>query len=242
MYRSVTSVLTYAALPAFAVVLGGFLATVRAPGPNLRSMAQHFTSGLLFAVVGTELLPDVMHRRLPIATIIGFGLGVGAMMWLKAFSKRSEKNTKKGVSSASSSLLLISSADIAVDGLLIGVGFALGAKQGLLITLALTLEVLFLGVSVAMALSGAGTARSTILRTTAFLAALLLVGAGAGAYILAGVSGAVLDAVLSFSMAAILFLVTEELLVEAHEVEETPWLTATFFAGFLTLPIIDMFA
>jgi ZIP family zinc transporter len=189
--------------------------------------------------VGTELLPDVMHRRLPLATIVGFALGVAAMLSIKAFSERREKKVD---ASTSSSLLWVLGVDIAVDGLLIGVGFALGAKQGLLITLALTLEVLFLGVSVAMALSGDGAARSTIIATTALLAAVLLIGAGAGTLILAGVSGAVLDAVLSFSMAAILYLVTEELLVEAHEVEETPFLTATFFAGFLVLPIIDMFA
>jgi len=182
-----------------------------------------------------------MHRRLPLANIVGFSLGVAVMLLVKAFSERREKSTTAN-SSSSSSLLLILGVDIAVDGLLIGVGFALGAQQGLLITLALTLEVLFLGVSTAMALSADGAARKKIIGTTAFLAVILLLGAGAGTFILAGVSGAVLDAVLSFSMAAILYLVTEELLVEAHEVEETPFLTATFFAGFLVLPIIDMFA
>lgn len=107
--------------------------------------------------------------------------------------------------------------------------------------MALSLEVLFLGVSVAMALSADGGKGRKIIGTTASLAALLFIGAGAGTLILAGVSGAVLDALLSFSMAAILYLVIEELLIEAHEVEETPLLTATFFAGFIVLPIIDMF-
>jgi ZIP family zinc transporter len=241
MNRSVIGVLTYASLPATAVLLGGIIASVRAPGPKLRSVVQHFTSGLLFAVVGTELLPDVMHRRLPAATIIGFALGVAAMLMLKALSERRDKHAKAD-SLQSNGLLMILGVDIAVDGLLIGVGFALGAKQGLLITIALTLEVLFLGVSAAMALGTSGAARKKVIATTAFLAVVLLIGAGSGTLILAGVSGAILDAVLSFSMAAILYLVTEELLVEAHEVEETPLLTATFFAGFLVLPIVEMFA
>jgi zinc transporter, ZIP family len=100
--------------------------------------------------------------------------------------------------------------------------------------------VLFLGVSTAIALGGEGASRTQIIGTTASLAALLLIGSVAGTLILSGASGAVLDAVLSFGMAAILYLVTEELLVEAHEVEETPFLTATFFAGFLVLPVVDM--
>ena len=59
-------------------------------------------------------------------------------------------------------------------------GFAAGEKQGLLLTIALTLEVLFLGVSGAAALSGAGASRATIVLTAAGLGGLLLVGAGAG--------------------------------------------------------------
>ena len=39
--------------------------------------------------------------------------------------------------------------DILIDGLVLGIGFAAGAKQGLLLTGALTLEVLFLGLALA---------------------------------------------------------------------------------------------
>lgn len=45
---------------------------------------------------------------------------------------------------------------------------------------------------------------------------------------------------LSFGLSALLFLVIEELLVEAHEVPETPVSTATFFAGFLIFVVIGM--
>jgi ZIP family zinc transporter len=38
---------------------------------------------------------------------------------------------------------------------------------------------------------------------------------------------------------ALLYLVTEELLVEAHEVPDRPWVTATFFAGFLVLLLLE---
>ena len=57
---------------------------------------------------------------------------------------------------------------------------------------------------------------------------------------LSGMSGAALDGVLSFGVAALLYLVTEELLVEAHEAPETPFLSATFFVGFLILLVTEM--
>ena len=41
---------------------------------------------------------------------------------------------------------------------------------------------------------------------------------------------------------ALLYLVTEELLTEAHETEDTPLLTATFFAGFLLILVLSFTA
>jgi zinc transporter ZupT len=49
-----------------------------------------------------------------------------------------------------------------------------------------------------------------------------------------------LKVTLTFGCAALLYLVTEELLVEAHEVPETALSTAMFFASFLLLLVIDM--
>lgn len=65
-------------------------------------------------------------------------------------------------------------------------------------------------------------------------------GAVVGVLLLSGLSGAALSAALAFGAAALLYLVTEELLVEAHEVLETPLTTALFFAGFLALLIIEI--
>ena len=123
---------------------------------------------------------------------------------------------------------------------LIGLGFAAGQKQGLLLTIALTLEVIFLGLSGGAALRVAGVSRGTVIAVTFGFGALLLTGAAAGTVLLAGASGALLDAVLAFGLAALLYLVTEELLVEAHEVPETATQTARFFVGFIVLLIIEM--
>ncbi len=45
---------------------------------------------------------------------------------------------------------------------------------------------------------------------------------------------------MEFGVAALLYLVTEELLVEAHEVPETAATTSMFFVGFLLLLVIDL--
>jgi ZIP family zinc transporter len=233
------NVLNYAAFPAIAVIVGGIIATLRPPGSVIRSAVQHLAAGVVFAALATELLPDVMHRRLPLATIGGFALGVIVMLGLKALTERKPaQGATRGRFPVS--LIAVLAVDIALDGVLVGIGFAAGEKQGLLLTIALTLEVLFLGVSGAAALSGAGASKSMILVTTFAFGVLLLIGAGAGAVALNGLSPLALDVVLSFGIAALLYLVTEELLVEAHEAPETPLLSAMFFVGFLMMLVIEM--
>lgn len=132
--------------------------------------------------------------------------------------------------------------DVFLDGRLIGVGFAAGARVGTLLVIALTLELLFLSISVAASLAEAKFPRSRNILTVAGLAGLVVVGALLGGSLLGGLSGLGLEIVLSFGAAALMYLVIEELLVEAHEVQETPLITASFFAGFVSLYLLELMA
>lgn len=58
--------------------------------------------------------------------------------------------------------------------------------------------------------------------------------------LLDGVLVGMLAGVLAFGSAALLFLVTEELRVKAHEVPETTFGTTMFFAGFLLFLVLGM--
>ncbi len=42
----------------------------------------------------------------------------------------------------------------------------------------------------------------------------------------------------AFGLIALLYLAVEELMVEAHETEDTPWITAMFFVGFIALTVM----
>lgn len=60
--------------------------------------------------------------------------------------------------------------------------------------------------------------------------------------VVGGLSGAVRDALVAFGAAALLYLATEELLVEAHEVREGPLMTTSFFAAFLLIFALEIVA
>lgn len=237
MSAILTKVLGYAVMPAVAVLAGALVALVRQPGPKLRSAVQHFAAGTVFSVLSIELLPDLVHRRMPWPTFIGFSLGVAFMLALKWFGDRREQAME---GRDTRGLMTALGVDVVLDGALIGLSFAAGEKQGLLLTVGLVLEVFFLGVSCATSLRSAGQTALRIGITAAFLGMALLAGAGAGAGMLNAVTPVYIDALLAFGVAALLYLVTEELLVEAHEDAETPVQTAMFFLGFILLFMIDM--
>lgn len=227
----------YTLAPVAATIIGGTIAAFRTPGDKIRSAIQHFAAGVVFAALAVELLPDIVHQRAPVPAVIGFALGVALMFVIKWLT---EKREAKEASKTPVGLIATVGIDMLIDGFLIGIGFAAGAKAGLLITVALTLELLSLGLAVSAELGQSGIARNKSLLWVAGLAVLPMLGAVLGATLFGGVKGAALEAALSFGCAALLYLVTEELLVEAHEVPDSPAITATFFVGFLLLLVLDM--
>lgn len=240
------NVMTYALLPVAAALVGSTVAAVRPPGAKMRSMIQHFAAGVVFSVVAVELLPDVVREHRPVQVVIGFALGVCAMLGIRALTGDAEAAAEKVQAGGSSvrkvpaAMLAAIGVDVLVDGFLIGVGFAAGAKEGRLLTLALTVELLSLGLALCVVFNQAGVARVKSVMSVFALTLLIVVGAAVGGTLLVGLSEGALEIVLSFGLAALLFLVTEELLVEAHEEPETPAATATFFAGFLLFLILGM--
>jgi zinc transporter, ZIP family len=70
---------------------------------------------------------------------------------------------------------------------------------------------------------------------------LLLVGAVVAHILLKGASEGTVAVVLAFGAAALIYLVAEELLVEAIEAEESLFSTAMLFLGFLVLLALKLF-
>jgi len=165
---AIQGVLIFAFIPVVAMMIGGVVAAFRPPGPSVQSYLQHFAAGVVFAAAAGEVLPEIMHEHSTFALIIGFGLGVAAMLGIKQLT---EKLEQRGGSTTEqpTRLILVVGIDLLVDGLLVGVGFAAGAKVGLLLTIALTLEILFLGLSTAAELTEAGASRTRVIITTAGL-------------------------------------------------------------------------
>ncbi|CAM3048248.1 MULTISPECIES: ZIP family metal transporter [Bacteria] len=224
--------LSYTIIPTIAVILGAIAAVVRRPGAAFTSAMQHLAAGVVFAAAATEILPQVKHEASPTATLIGGAAGVAVMLALKGFEERFE---------GPAALLGAIGIDLLIDGLVLGLAFVAGAKAGILLTVALTLEVLFLGVTLTTELGETMRSRLRVVLTVAGLALLLPIGSLA-ALPVATLSPVVIAGFLSFGLMALLYLVTEELLVEAHEKPDSPLISAFFFIGFLALLALEEIA
>lgn len=223
----------YIFIPVVAAALGAVLAAYRPPGPRLTSAIQHLAAGVVFAAAASELLPALKAENTAVPVVIGGAIGVATMLGVRWLGDKA---------SGPIALIAMVGVDILIDGLVLGIGFASGGTAGLVLTIALTLEILFLGLSVATVMgsgSGALSRPGAIVGVTTALALLLPLGAMVG--LPAGaLPGPWLAGLFAFGLVALLYLVTEELLVEAHEDKaDTPPVTAMFFVGFLALIVLE---
>ena len=218
-------------IPVVAVLIGSLFAVSRRPSDAFVSAMQHLAAGVVFAAAAAEILPQVMHEGSPIATFTGGALGILVMLSLKAL---------EGRASGPIAMLGAVAVDILIDGLVLGLAFVAGVKAGVLLTIALTLEVLFLGLTVTTELGETIKSKARIIAITMGIALLLPIGAAIATPV-ATFPPVVIAGFLSFGLMALLYLVTEELLVEAHEKPDTPLISAMFFIGFLGLLLIEEF-
>lgn len=174
--------------------------------------------------------------------VIGFLIGTGLMLMIKDFTEKDENKHKtiEAIPKIPVSFLVAIGVDILIDGFLLGIGFASGAKAGLMLTLALALEMFSMGMAVALELEKERIPKQKSLFHIIALSSLFLVSATLGGTLLQNLSNNWMEVVLSFGLSALLFLVTEELLVEAHNEEDKPMYTATFFIGFLLFLVLGM--
>ncbi|AXS78940.1 ZIP family metal transporter [Dechloromonas sp. HYN0024] len=227
------------AIPAVVALTGGGLAALWRPSQQTRSLIQHFAAGVVLAALAVELLPEIEREHAPGVILIGaFALGslfmYGLKLWTMKLEHQAETTSIAG--KLNRGLLLATFIDVAMDGFIIGAGFAAGGNTGMILALGLSVELLFLG----LALASEAMAGWRIVAVSGALGGTVLCFAVLGNTLLAGASPAIIGGVLAFSAAALLYLVTEELLMEAHIIEEKPVSTLVLFSGFLAFWSIQL--
>jgi zinc transporter, ZIP family len=215
------------AVPAVVALAGGVLAALWKPSRSARSLVQHFAAGVVLSALAVELLPEIEREHAPALVLVAaFAAGSLFMFGLKLGTDRRER---RDAGTLALGLVLATFVDVAMDGFIIGAGFAAGGGAGTVLAVGLSVELLFLGLSLTSDSPGGWR----IVLLSAGLGGVVLVGAVVGKLALGHAPTPVIGAALAFAVAALLYLVTEELLMEAHEHPESPASTLVLFGGFL---------
>lgn len=228
-------VLWWSLLPVAATLCGVLVAATRAPGRQLTSALQHLAAGIVFAAVATEIVPEMLAGEEVLAVVVGFSLGVCLMFAVRVATREDVRELREltGTPTTPWGMLSATAIDLAIDGLLIGLGFAVDVSSGVLLTIAVAFEVLFVAIGLAATLRARACSPRfsalSLVSMAAVTAACMLLGAS----LLADLGAVERVGVLSFGAAALLYLVTEELLVDAHaEGADTLAGSTLFFVGF----------
>jgi ZIP family zinc transporter len=234
MSNEIALMLPYILLATGAGLLGAVLALFWSPGGNIRGAVQHFAAGAVLAAVASNVIPEVERTGTFLGITGGFALGGLAMIGLKwAVLKFEQEEKKKGQFPVG--LAAAAAVDTFLDGAIISIGFSSGEQLGVLLAIALALELLFLTLSVGVELRKGKFKPWQGLAVTVGIAVLLLVGAFGANLLFGDASEATLAIVLAFGAAALIYLIAEELLVENIQAEETIFSTVMLFSGFLVL-------
>lgn len=224
--------LLFTLVPVLAAAASGAVAVLRPPGERTTSGLQHFAAGVVFAAASIELLPGVL-RQPPVVAIVGFAVGIAVMFAFRAGSGLAERRREsRGQAGVPIGLLSATGVDFAIDGVILGAGFRASSGVGALLTIALAVEYLFVGLSLSSTLTGV-VSRAKVALTPMVLALLTVIGTALGVVAMQGASPALLAGVLAFGAVTFMYLAAEELLVQAHQSGETALGSVGFFLGFL---------
>lgn len=236
----VLSSLLYACIAVVTMILGGLIARVTPIKPRGEAAIQHFAAGVVFAAVALELIPRLSGDVPKLDVAIGFCVGVIGMLVLKVlthgFDEDDHDDKDEGISKGMIMGIVI---DLLIDGILIGLSFLAGMQTGILIAAALAIETLSLGLALSVSFNNSGSRFWTSILSIGLIAMAIPCGAAFSLFVLDALPATFDTMMLSFGTAALLYLVTEELLLEAHETPDTPWVTASFFLGFAIILLLN---
>ena len=237
MTEELSLILPYILAATGAGLIGGLVAVFWSPKVKMRSAIQHFAAGAVLAAVASTLIPEVEKIGNIAGIVIGFILGGLLMIGLKWLVLRFERN-KKGKPGIPAGLAAAAGIDTVMDGIIIGVGFSAGQQLGVILAVALGIELLFLTLSVGSEFRKGDVKRWHGIAVTSGIALLLLAGALVATIFWGGLSPGGRAFILSLGAAALIYLIAEELLVENIEAEESLFSTITLFSGFLLLVVL----
>lgn len=235
-------VLGLATLPALANLVGGGLAELFHVSARALSLALHLAAGIVLAVVGLELMPEALRATPPWVPLLAFVAGGGVFLGLERvvgfvqarFGGGQDESGALGVFGGVA-------IDLFSDGVMIGTGTVVNPALGLLLALGQMPADVPEGFAAVALLRKAGIPRPRRLLLAAALVVPILLGAALGYLALRSAPEVVTLSVLALTGGALVAVVIEEMVSEAHEGETSSLGPIFLTAGFALFGAISVY-
>jgi len=209
-----------------ALIAGGSWSAIYQPGKRTRSIVQHLAAGTVFAGLTADVLKRLAEGTAsPWWMACGMVVGLAQMLWIRA---QGQGRRQSGGGSLTYAII----ADVLTDGVLMGLSVATGSPVAYVFVVALAPELTFLGLTLTNKIGGNNWGAARRIGFCALVGIGVVIGGVLGAWARSG-PPALATVIESFGAIALSYLVMEELLREAHDEEESPWIAGTFFVGFI---------
>lgn len=231
-------VLAFAALPAAGNFLGGLLAEWIGASQRTVSLALHAAAGVIFAVVGVELMPEALKATPPWAPVLAFVLG-GAFFVLLDSAVDVVQNRSRECKPEGSPWMIYFS--VAIDLFSDGAGSSLGLGLGLLLALGQVPADLPEGFATVANFKRRGVERAKRILLSASFAIPILLGATLGFWVLRGQPEIYKLSLLAFVAGLLVTAVVEEIVPEAHEEKDSRFAAMALVGGFALFTLISIY-
>lgn len=237
-------VLGLAALPALGNFAGGVMAEVFRVSERALSLALHLAAGIVLAVVGLELMPEALEASAPWVPLLAFVAGGAAFIGLDHTIGHVQGLLGSGDDERQGSALAIFSGvsmDLFSDGVMIGTAAVLDPRLGLLLAMGQVPADVPEGFAAVATLRSAGISRERRFLLSAAFAIPIFVGATLGYFALRDAPEVVTLSVLALTGGALVAVVVEEMIHEAHEGETSQMGPVFLTAGFALFGAISVY-
>ena len=181
-----SNILIYGAIAPIALLLGGIVSILKKTNAQIRSAILHFAAGVIFSVVAVEILPEIMAKHDVPEIAIGFGAGVLLMLGIRYFLE--PKRERKNETGFPTAFILVIAIDLLIDGVLMGIGFVTSQEAGIFLAVAISVELLSLGMATSITLGNSSIDRKKTIATILGLSLLVFGSTLLSAALLAGIS------------------------------------------------------
>lgn len=229
------AVLALTLMPALGNFAGGLLADRITVSTRVLSFALHAAAGIVFAVVGVELMPEALDAEpawlIVLLFVAGGGFAVLIDWAMGAVRLRSRTGSAEaGAEAGPWSIYFGVAVDLFSDGVMIGAGSTISPALGLLLSLGQVPADIPEGFATIATFKAQGMPRRRRLLLAASFAIPILLGATISYFALRGRPEIYKLGLLAFTAGILLTVAVEEIVVEAHR-EDDSRLASLFLVG-----------